>query len=132
MLNIKSLALALIPFAAASPYLSQLNLPQPATVAAGSSITASFKTAIYIQNWEDFSIVWGLERPSVPPSADEVYIGQQIDYTTIYPDHRAEVGVDYKVDVKIPENMTPGEYRLFAAVPYLVGVNLAHSWKLAH
>lgn len=32
----------------------------PSSAAAGSSITATLGTAIYSENWVDYSIVWGL------------------------------------------------------------------------
>ncbi|GAW18933.1 hypothetical protein ANO14919_084160 [Xylariales sp. No.14919] len=123
MVSIKSLAAtALAGLASASPMISSLSTPS--TVAAGQIITATLNTSIYIQNWEDFSIIWGLAPPNVggQGSNGEIYVGTQIGYTNLYGANIEKLN-SFTVDVTIPESQPAGNWRLLAAVPYLVGAS---------
>lgn len=126
MVSAKSLAATalagLLPFASASPMISQLNTPS--TMAAGQNITVTLNTSIYVQNWEDFSIIWGLAPTRYGgESADgEIYIGTQIGYTALYGTDIEKL-TSFTVDLSIPENQPAGDWLLIAAVPYLVGVS---------
>lgn len=79
MVSFKSLAaaaLAAVP--TAMGYIIGFTAPESA--AAGSNITATLQTAIYVQNWQDFSIVWGLSTPEYSCSN---CVGTQIGYTPL-------------------------------------------------
>lgn len=79
MVSFKSLAVATLAAApTAMGYITGLSAP--ATAAAGSNISATLQTAIYSQNWDDFSIVWGL---STPEYACDSCVGTQIGYSTL-------------------------------------------------
>lgn len=79
MVSFKSLAAAALALApTAMGYITGFNAPSTAT--AGSNITATMQTAIYVQNWEDYSIIWGL---SIPENSCETCVGTQIGYTTL-------------------------------------------------
>ncbi|KAI1425897.1 hypothetical protein F5Y12DRAFT_713776 [Xylaria sp. FL1777] len=126
MVSVKSLtatALAgLLPLASASPLISQINTP--ATVIAGENMTVTLNTSIYIQNWEDFSIIWGLAPTNFggQGSDGEIYIGTQIGYTNLYGTDIEKL-TSFTVDVAIPESQPAGDWLLVAAVPYLVGAS---------
>ncbi|KAI1365823.1 hypothetical protein F5Y08DRAFT_163957 [Xylaria arbuscula] len=126
MVSIKSLAAAslagLLPLASAGPMISKLTAP--ATAAAGDNITVTLGTSIYIQNWEDFNIAWGLAPKAFggQASGGEVFIGTQIGYTTLYGTGVSQLP-SFTVEVAIPENQYPGDWLLVAAVPYLVGAS---------
>lgn len=126
MVSVKSLAAAslagLLPLASAGPMISKLTAP--ATATAGDNITVTLGTSIYIQNWEDFNIAWGLAPKQFggQGSNGEIYIGTQIGYTTLYGTGLSKLP-NFTVDVTIPENQPEGEWKLVAAVPYLVGVS---------
>ncbi|KAI0459989.1 hypothetical protein F5B21DRAFT_499132 [Xylaria acuta] len=126
MLSIKTLTATaltglLLP-ASASPMISGLHTP--ATAAAGDNITATLSTSIYIQNWEDFSIIWGLAptRFGGQGSDGEIYIGTQIGYTPLYGTDTAKLN-SFTVEVTIPESQPAGDWLLVGAVPYLVGAS---------
>lgn len=125
MLSIKALTAltTLTTLATASPMISALSTP--ATVAAGDNITATLSTSIYIQNWEDFGIVWGLAPPRYGgQGADggEIYVGTQVAYTALYGNDVNKLN-NFTVDLAIPESQPAGDWLLVAAVPYLVGAS---------
>ncbi|GAP90566.1 hypothetical protein SAMD00023353_5000550 [Rosellinia necatrix] len=127
MLSIKTLTATavaglLLPLAAASPMISALVTP--ATAVAGENITATLRTSIYIQNWEDFGIVWGLTSPKVGGQGPngEIYVGPQIAYTALYGNDVNKLN-NFTVELAIPENQPAGDWLLVAAVPYLVGAS---------
>ncbi|KAH9909500.1 hypothetical protein F4778DRAFT_952 [Xylariomycetidae sp. FL2044] len=99
------------------------SMTAPPTAVAGSTIDATITAAIYVQNWDDFGIVWGL-KPAAQPSCggDDVCIGQRIQYTPLFPDHLPPLG-NSTVAVTIPAGQPAGDYQLFAAVPHLVGAS---------
>ncbi|KAI0380843.1 hypothetical protein F5Y04DRAFT_281517 [Hypomontagnella monticulosa] len=120
MVSIKSLlatAAAALPLSSA--YIT--NIAAPESVKAGSTLTTTLTAGIYIQNWDDFGIVWGL-APAHVDCGDIVCVGQRISYTPLFPDHEPEPG-NFTVDVPIPASFTPGDYKLVAAIPYLVGAS---------
>jgi hypothetical protein len=128
MVSIKTLTTAtglatLATLTTASPMISALDTPP--TVAAGDNITATLSTSIYIQNWEDFGIVWGLAPPRYGgqgAAGGEIYVGTQVAYTALY-----GTGVNklnsFTVELPIPESQPAGDWLLVAAVPYLVGAS---------
>ncbi|KAI8952225.1 hypothetical protein F4801DRAFT_234020 [Xylaria longipes] len=126
MLSTKSLAVTalagLLPLASASPMISSLHTP--ATVLAGDNITATLNTSIYIQNWEDFSIIWGLAPTQFGGQGSDgnIYVGTQIGYTPLYGTDTAKLN-SFIVDVTIPESQPAGDWLLVGAVPYLVGAS---------
>ncbi|TRX89519.1 hypothetical protein FHL15_009563 [Xylaria flabelliformis] len=126
MPSIKSLAVTalagLLPLASASPMISALNTP--ATVVAGENFTATLNTSIYIQNWEDFSIIWGLAPTQYGGQGSDgtIYVGTQIGYTPLYGTDTAKLN-SFTVDVTMPENQPAGDWLLVGAVPYLVGAS---------
>jgi hypothetical protein len=62
MVSLRSLAaLAVLPAAALAKIDS---FKVPATAAAESTISVELTTSIYIQNWDDFGIVWGIGYPA--------------------------------------------------------------------
>ncbi|KAI0118559.1 hypothetical protein F4776DRAFT_259231 [Hypoxylon sp. NC0597] len=120
MVSIKSL---LATVATALPLASSyiVNLDAPASAKAGSTVTATLTAASYIQNWDDFGIVWGL-APDYMDCGDIVCVGRQVSYTALYPDNEPQLG-NFTVDVPIPDSFSPGNYKLVAAIPYLVGAS---------
>lgn len=79
MVSFKSLATAALAAApTAMGYIT--NMTAPATATAGSNVTATLQTAIYVQNWDDFSIIWGLATPEY---ACDTCVGTQIGYNTL-------------------------------------------------
>ncbi|KAJ2986534.1 hypothetical protein NUW58_g4977 [Xylaria curta] len=94
------------------------------SVVAGENITATLDTSIYIQNWEDFSIIWGLAPKQFGGQGPDgnIYIGTQIGYTPLYGTNTAKLN-SFTVQVTIPENQPAGDWLLVAAVPYLVGAS---------
>ncbi|XXH00504.1 hypothetical protein Hte_006850 [Hypoxylon texense] len=121
MVSIKSSllgAFATLPLLS-SAYLTSMSAPT--TAKAGSTITTTLTAGIYIQNWDDFGIIWGL----VPPSwncGDIICVGRRIAYTPLFPDNEPEPG-NFTIDVDIPEDFEAGSYNLVAAIPYLVGAS---------
>ncbi|TGJ81146.1 hypothetical protein E0Z10_g7630 [Xylaria hypoxylon] len=123
MVSTKSLvAASLAGLASASPMISSLSTPS--TAVAGQVITATLNTSIYIQNWEDFSIIWGMAPPNVGGQGanGEIYVGTQIGYTNLYGTNIEKLN-SFTVDLTIPKNQPAGNWRLLAAVPYLVGAS---------
>ncbi|KAI0205159.1 hypothetical protein F4808DRAFT_456156 [Astrocystis sublimbata] len=127
MPSIKSLAVAavtgLLPLVSASPMISRLQTPTE--VHAGDNVTATLSTSIYIQNWEDFSIIWGLaptQYGGQDAQSSQIYVGQQIGYTQLYGTDTAKL-TNFTVQVQIPESQPAGEWLLVGAVPYLVGAS---------
>ncbi|KAI2608581.1 uncharacterized protein GGS25DRAFT_283873 [Hypoxylon fragiforme] len=120
MVSVKSLftsVLAALPLASA--YIT--NLAAPESAKAGTTIKATLTASIYIQNWDDFGIIWGL-TPNHPVVGDELYIGQRIAYTPLFPDNVPKPG-QFTVDVPIPKGFQTGDFKLYAAIPYLVGAS---------
>ncbi|KAI0128983.1 hypothetical protein BJ170DRAFT_623648 [Xylariales sp. AK1849] len=109
-------ALAGLPSASAYIY----NMTAPSTAVAGSKVVATLETAIYIQNWDDYAIIWGIAPESIN-CGEDICIGQQIDYTPLYP-NSPELG-NFSVEVTIPAKLAEGDYQLVAAVPYTVGAS---------
>ncbi|KAI1391421.1 uncharacterized protein F4822DRAFT_185381 [Hypoxylon trugodes] len=103
----------------ASAYISNLQAPESAK--AGTNITATLTASDYIQNWDDFGIVWGL-APAKMDCGDIVCVGQRISYTQIFPDNVPALG-QFTVEVPIPDTFSAGEWKLWAAIPYLVGAS---------
>ncbi|KAI0897747.1 hypothetical protein F4806DRAFT_375787 [Annulohypoxylon nitens] len=120
MVSFKSLvASALTSATLSSAYIT--NVAAPESAKAGSTVTATLTASIYIQNWNDYGIIWGLAPASVN-CADVVCVGQQIAYTSLYPNNEPQPG-QFTIDVKIPDTMGKGDYQLIAAIPYLVGAS---------
>ncbi|KAK9414096.1 hypothetical protein SUNI508_02195 [Seiridium unicorne] len=119
MVSFKTLAgaaLAAIPSASAYIY----NMSAPETAVAGSQVTATLDTSIYVQNYVDYSITWGI-KPSTWDCGEDICVGTQINFTAIYPD---SVPLNsFTVDVTIPDTLSAGDYQLVAAIPYLVGAS---------
>ncbi|KAI0443935.1 hypothetical protein F4803DRAFT_549685 [Xylaria telfairii] len=126
MVSTKTLAATalagLLPLASASPMIGGLSAPS--TVAAGDNITATLTTSIYIQNWEDFSIIWGLAPTQFGGQGSDgtIYIGTQIGYTPLYKTNTSKLN-NFTVEVTIPENQPAGKWLLVGAVPFLVGAS---------
>ncbi|KAI0835295.1 hypothetical protein F5Y06DRAFT_299716 [Hypoxylon sp. FL0890] len=120
MVSSKSLlATAITALPLASGYIASLSAP--ASAKAGTTVTATLTATSYIQNWDDYSIIWGL-APASMDCGDVVCVGQQISYTALYPDNEPQLG-NFTVDVPIPDSFQPGDYQLVAAIPYLVGAS---------
>ncbi|KAI1771902.1 hypothetical protein F4818DRAFT_194215 [Hypoxylon cercidicola] len=120
MVSIKSVlvsAFAALPLSSA--YLTSLSAP--ATAKAGTTITATMVASIYIQNWDDFGIVWGL-APDYYDCGDVICVGRRIAYTPLFPDNVPKPG-NFTVDLDIPASFEAGRYNLVAAIPFLVGAS---------
>ncbi|KAI0398081.1 hypothetical protein F5Y17DRAFT_454391 [Xylariaceae sp. FL0594] len=126
MVSIKSVTIAalagMLSLATASPTIGSLSTPPRA--AAGSTIKTTLGTSIYVQNWEDFAIIWGITSPKVGGQAADgtIYIGQQIGYTPLYGTKTERLN-SFAVNVTIPADIPTGDWLLVAAVPYLVGLS---------
>ncbi|MCJ1330519.1 hypothetical protein MMC10_007204 [Thelotrema lepadinum] len=121
MVAIKSLsaaALALAPSAVA--YITQIQTPSSAAI--DSTFTVDIQEGIYIQNWEDFGIVWGLSTPkNVYPNT----AGSEIGFTDVKNSSEyVETGnLKYQAQVTIPDFWEAGASVLVAQIPYLVGAS---------
>ncbi|KAI1495954.1 hypothetical protein F5X99DRAFT_401892 [Biscogniauxia marginata] len=127
MVSFKTLTTATAALVAAplsSAYITRIEAPAEAH--AGDNVTVTLGTAIYIQNWDDLSIAWGLASPQWGGlnSDGNIYIGTKVDYTVLYPDNLPDTSKNsFTVDVQIPEGQAAGEYLLVAAVPYIVAAS---------
>ncbi|KAI1405727.1 hypothetical protein F4819DRAFT_377366 [Hypoxylon fuscum] len=120
MVAIRSLlaaAAAALPFSSA--YITGMSAP--ATAKAGANLTVGMTAAIYVQNWDDFGIVWGL-APAAWDCGEYVCVGQRIGYTPLFPNNIPQPG-NFSLQVSVPQGFTPGDYKLVAAIPYLVGAS---------
>lgn len=81
MVSFKSLAAVAVAGLSALPGTSAYiyNMTAPATGASGESVTATLYTSIYIQNYDDFGIVWGL----TPRITCDNCVGQKLEYTNL-------------------------------------------------
>lgn len=128
MVSVKSLAVATL--AAVPTVMGKIDsFTAPAEAAAGSNITATFQTSIYSQNWVDYGVTFGLQKP-----ADTVYentIGTQIGgFSALTGKEALEYPYTFDLDVAIPESFAAGEYVLRAAIPYLVGASGTIGWNI--
>lgn len=81
MVSFKTLAgAALAALPSASAYISGIVAPD--TAAAGAEVAVTLETLIYIQNWVDYSVIWGI-APIAWDCGDIICIGKQIEYTTL-------------------------------------------------
>ncbi|KAI0881077.1 uncharacterized protein GGS22DRAFT_75358 [Annulohypoxylon maeteangense] len=120
MVSVRSiLTSALSAASLSSAYITGVTAPDSAK--AGTTVTATLTASIYIQNWSDFGIVWGI-APARINCGDVVCVGQQIAYTNLYPDNQPKPG-KFNIDVALPSTLSAGDYQLVAAVPYLVGAS---------
>ena len=78
MVSFKSLAASLAVLPGSMAYI--YNMTSPATASAGKDITATLYTSIYIQNYNDFGIIWGLGNPT--QSCDGC-VGEYITFTNL-------------------------------------------------
>jgi hypothetical protein len=119
MVSLRTLALAALPAAVLAKIDS---FDPPATAAAGSTISVPLRTSIYIQNWDDFGIVWGISPPSWKYDG---CVGTEISWTNLHGSDAPEVpaGGEFTVDVKLPESYKAGDYIFYAGIPYLVGAS---------
>ncbi|KAI1266512.1 hypothetical protein F5Y18DRAFT_425756 [Xylariaceae sp. FL1019] len=126
MLSTKSITLSAIAsflsLTTASPTIGSLSTPS--TVAAGSSIKATLGTSIYVQNWEDYNIVWGIAPAAlhVGVGTNNPAIGTQIAYTPLYGTDTEKLN-NFTVEVAIPATQPAGAWQLVAAVPYIVSAS---------
>ena len=78
MVAMKSFTAALALASGATAYITQIRTP--ASAAIDSTFKVDITEGIYIQNWEDFGIVWGLTtKDHVYPNA----AGSEIGFTDI-------------------------------------------------
>ncbi|WVR05079.1 hypothetical protein IAU60_002091 [Kwoniella sp. DSM 27419] len=109
-----TLSAILLTATAASARISHIVVPQQAMP--GENITVTVTSHSYIQNWDDFGIIFGLK----PDTYDcETCLGQEIGYEDLY--HKYNLG-NTTYSVHLP-NTTIGSYTFVAAVPYLVGAS---------
>ncbi|KAL8284374.1 hypothetical protein RB597_001614 [Gaeumannomyces tritici] len=120
--TILALAAAAAPAAA---YIDGLT-SAPATASAGQTITATLHSSIYIQNFDDYGVVWGLAPASINQGNCGTCVGRRIGYTNVF-GPQAGVTVppngDFDVSVTIPEGTQAGQYALVAGASYLVGAS---------
>lgn len=121
MVSLKSITTAALAAASTplcSAYIS--GFTAPATAAAGAVIEATLETSSYSQNWDDFSIVWGL----VAPGSDcDTCVGTQIGCRTLNGTEGLAYPYTFTDAVTIPAGTSAGTYVLKAAIPWLVGVS---------
>ncbi|KAK8851276.1 hypothetical protein PGQ11_013755 [Apiospora arundinis] len=120
MVSVKTLVgagLAALPSASAYIY----GMEAPATAVAGSTIKANLMTASYVQNFVDFSVIWGISPSGGGSCAPDICVGTQIGYQSFYPE-QVPLG-NFTVDVTIPKDTPAGDNVLVAAVPFLVGAS---------
>lgn len=120
----------------AAAYINSMSAP--ASVQRGQAFTAQLNSSIYVQNYDDFGVVWGLAPPNLNTSACVGCVGRRIGYTNLFGD-KADVQVPPSgtvgVQVTVPADQAPGEYLLIAGASYLVGVSFfhpLHPWSQAN
>ncbi|KAH8895719.1 hypothetical protein GQ53DRAFT_31280 [Thozetella sp. PMI_491] len=121
MVSAKSLALAtLASLPSTMGYIASMKAP--ATASPGQTIQVTLTDSIYIQNWDDFGIIWGIQNPTYMCDG---CIGTRIGWTNLFGDGATTEppSGDWTVDVTIPETQPTGNFVLNAAVPYLVGAS---------
>ncbi|KAL7422209.1 hypothetical protein Q5752_002855 [Cryptotrichosporon argae] len=109
------LALAAAPHAAARIY----NLSAPATVRSGDDVTAVLYNENYIQNWDDFGIVFGLLPAAINCTT---CVGELVAYYNLY-DNATYPPLSRNYTFTFPVPVSNGSYLLKAAVPHLVGAS---------
>ncbi|PSS05168.1 hypothetical protein BD289DRAFT_419655 [Coniella lustricola] len=110
----------------ASAYIT--GFTAPADVTAGTSFNVTLATAIYVQNWDDYSIIWGLAVPDYDCSN---CIGTQIDYITLTGSEGTAYPYTFTQGLTIPEGIfDTGDYLLKAAIPHLVGASGEMSFSI--
>ncbi|WWC69566.1 uncharacterized protein I206_103509 [Kwoniella pini CBS 10737] len=92
------------------------NIELPKQIIIGSNINIIVSSSSYIQNWNDFGIIWGILNENHECNG---CIGQEIGYENLY-DNNFIGNLTYSI--KIP-NLNNGSYTFIAAVPYLVGIS---------
>lgn len=104
--------------ASVSAKVYHVSVPDKASP--GEIITAILSSSSYIQNWDDFGVIWGLVREG---QECDGCIGQEIGYQNLYkdPSYPTQPG-NVSLQVTIP-NITTGSYTFVAAVPHLVGAS---------
>ncbi|TLS24974.1 hypothetical protein PpBr36_06927 [Pyricularia pennisetigena] len=114
------LATALSFAAGAAAYINGMSAP--ATVQRGQAFTAELNSSIYIQNYNDFGVVWGLSSPNVDAGACPGCVGRFIGYTNLF-GNAADVKVPPSgtvgVQITVPADQSPGQYKLVAGASYL-------------
>jgi hypothetical protein len=85
MVSFKTLAGAVVAaLPLASAYL--VDMVAPETAVGGTEIDVTFQTLIYIQNWSDFAIIWGIADPTwdcTGTTGEPVCVGTMFQYTNI-------------------------------------------------
>ncbi|OCF55290.1 hypothetical protein L486_07403 [Kwoniella mangroviensis CBS 10435] len=87
------------------------------TAIPGQNISVIVSSQSYIQNWDDFGIVWGLLGSNSQNCTE--CLGMEIGYENVYSNNTLG---NTTYSVQLP-NTTTGNYYLKAAVPYLVGAS---------
>ncbi|KAL1844013.1 hypothetical protein VTK73DRAFT_2682 [Phialemonium thermophilum] len=121
MLSVRTLAAAaagLLPLAGA--YITSVVVP--ATAHAGDTIQATLTTSIYVQNYDDFGVIWGVGPPQ--PLCPEC-VGRLIGYTNLVGEGAPTVPAsgNFTVDVTLPPDLHAGSVGITAGIPFLVGAS---------
>ncbi|EIW69589.1 hypothetical protein M231_04372 [Tremella mesenterica] len=93
------------------------SISAPSIIPAGKNFTVVIHTTSYIQNWDDFGIIFGLKSPNL--TSDPIAVGDEIGYSNLY-------GVEKLPNVTVSVSCpiwASGKYTLVGAVPYLVGAS---------
>ncbi|XAO24129.1 hypothetical protein I312_102919 [Cryptococcus bacillisporus CA1280] len=104
--------------ASVSAKIYHVSVPDQASP--GETITATLSSASFIENWDDFGVIWGLIREA---QGCDGCVGQEIGYQNLYkdPSYPTQLG-NVSFQVTIPDTTT-GSYTFVAAVPHLVGIS---------
>ncbi|WRT67017.1 uncharacterized protein IL334_003983 [Kwoniella shivajii] len=90
----------------------------PAQVIPGENITVTVYSASYIQNWDDFGMIWGMKNDQLDNC--QSCLGQELGYVNLY-GNATHGNTTYSV--QIPKGTNTGTYTFVAAVPNLVGAS---------
>lgn len=98
------------------------SISTPPAVIAGQSLPVTLNTSIYIQNYDDFGIIWGVTDPRYTCDG---CVGRKIGYTNLVGDGAPEIppSGSFTLDVLIPELHPKGDFVFVAGIPYLVGAS---------
>ncbi|OXB39142.1 hypothetical protein J007_01045 [Cryptococcus neoformans] len=104
--------------ASVSAKVYHVSVPEKASP--GKIIIATLSSSSYIQNWDDFGVIWGLVHEG---KECDGCVGQEIGYQNLYkdPSYSTQPG-NVSFQVTIPDT-TMGSYTFVAAVPHLVGAS---------
>ncbi|KLU87967.1 hypothetical protein MAPG_06957 [Magnaporthiopsis poae ATCC 64411] len=91
----------------------------------GGTAKVTMHRSVYIQNFDDFGIVWGLAPTSMTQASCPGCVGRRIDYTNLWANNTVKVPEtgNFDIPVIIPKEIPRGRYLLVGGTSFLVGAS---------